>query len=95
MTSAPDRQDIIALITEAVDAGAREGVACSELGLHPQTYQRRQGADGEVMQDLRPLAERPSPANRLSEDERDQIVDSCNAAEFASLTAQRDCPKTA
>ena len=52
MTSAPDRQDIIALITEAVDAGAREGVACSELGLHPRTYQRWQGADGEVMQDL-------------------------------------------
>ena len=46
MTSAPDRQDIISLITEAVDAGVREGVACSELGLHPRTYQRWQGADG-------------------------------------------------
>ena len=40
MTSAPDRQDIVALITEAVDAGAREGVACSELGLHRRTHQR-------------------------------------------------------
>ena len=37
------------------------------------------------MQDLRPLAERPSPANRLSEDERNQIVATCNSAEFASL----------
>jgi hypothetical protein len=74
MTSAPDRQDIVALITEAVDAGARESVACHELSLHPRTYQRWQGSDGEVMQDLRPLAERPSPVNRLSEDERDQKI---------------------
>jgi hypothetical protein len=41
MTSAPDRQDIIALITEAVDAGARESVACHELSLHPRTYRKR------------------------------------------------------
>ncbi len=68
MTSAPDRQDIVALITEAVDAGAREGAACSEVGRHTRTYQRRQGADGEFTQDLCPLAERPSPANSLSED---------------------------
>ena len=95
MTSAPDRQDIIALITEAVDAGAREGVACSELGLHPRTYQRWQGADGEIMQDLRPLAERPRPANSLSEDERDQIVATCNAAEFASLPPSQIVPRLA
>lgn len=95
MTSAPDRQDIVALITEAVDAGVREGVACAELGLHPRTYQRWQGADGEVMQDLRPLAKRPSPANRLSEDERDQIVATCNAAEFASLPPSQIVPRLA
>jgi hypothetical protein len=35
------------------------------------------------MQDLRPLAERPSPANRLIEDERDQIVATSNVPEFA------------
>ncbi len=74
MTSAPDRQEIVALVTEAVDAGAREGAACSELSLNPRTYQRWQGVDGKVTEDRRPLAERPSPANRLSEDERDQIV---------------------
>ena len=95
MTSAPDRQDIVALITEAVDAGARESVACHELSLHPRTYQRWQGSDGEVMQDLRPLAERPSPVNRLSEDERDQIVATCNAAEFASLPPSQIVPRLA
>ena len=95
MTSAPDRQDIVALITEAVDAGARESVACRELRLHPRTYQRWQGADGEVKQDLRPLAERPSPANRLSEDERDQIVATCSTAEFASLPPSQIVPRLA
>jgi putative transposase len=95
MTSAPDCLEIVALITEAVDTGAREGLAYSELGLHPRTYQRWRGADGEVMQDLRPLAERPSPANRLTEDERDQIVATCNAAEFASLPPSQIVPRLA
>ena len=95
MTSAPDRQDIVALITEAVDAGARESVACHELSLHPRTYQRWQGVDGKVTEDRRPLAERPSPANRLSEDERDQIVATCNEAEFASLPPSQIVPRLA
>jgi transposase InsO family protein len=47
------------------------------------------------MQDLRPLAERPSPVNRLSEDERDQIVATCNAAEFASLPPSQIVPRLA
>ena len=60
MTSAADRQEIVALIAEAVDGGAREGVACAELGLHPRTYQRWQGVAGEVMEERRQLAERPA-----------------------------------
>jgi putative transposase len=95
MTSAPDRQDIIALITETVDAGARQSVACHEQSLNPRTYQRWRGADGEVIQDLRPLAERQSPANRLSEDERDQIVATCNEAELASLPPSQIVPRLA
>ena len=47
------------------------------------------------MQDLRPLAETPSPANRLSDDERDQIVATCNAAEFASLPPSQIVPRLA
>ena len=33
MTSAPDRKEIVALIDEAVAAGARQRPACQELGL--------------------------------------------------------------
>ena len=47
------------------------------------------------MQDLRPLAETPSPANRLSDDERDQIVATCNGAEFASLPPSQIVPRLA
>ena len=69
MTSAPDRKDIIALIDEAVAAGARQRPACQELGLSPRTLQRCKGPGG-VREDARPGAERPAPVNRLSEDER-------------------------
>lgn len=95
MTSAPDRQEIVALINEAVDAGARKVSACAELGLHIRTCQRWKGADGEVAEDRRPLAERSTPANRLSQDERDQIVTTCNAAEFASLPPSQIVPRLA
>jgi len=33
------------------------------------------------------LAERPVPTNRLTEAERDRIVDSCISPQFASLPA--------
>ena len=31
MTSTPDRRDIVALIDNAMSAGARQAVACAEL----------------------------------------------------------------
>jgi transposase InsO family protein len=95
MTPAPDRHEVVALIEEAVGAGARQATVCAALGLHIRTCQRWKGADGEVTEDRRPLAERPTPANRLSEDERDQIVATCNAAEFASLPPSQIVPRLA
>jgi transposase InsO family protein len=41
------------------------------------------------------LAERPVPANRLTEWERDRIVDTCNAPRFASLPPSQIVPKLA
>jgi putative transposase len=85
MASAPDRQEIAAFVATATAAGARQSAACAEIGLSPRTLQRRKEPTGGICGDRRPSAERPTPANKLSEEERDRIVATCNAPQFASL----------
>lgn len=95
MTSALDRQDIVALIDEATAAGARQSAACAELNLSARTLQRWKDTEGGIREDRRPFAERPAPANRLSEEERDLIVVTCAAPEFASLPPSQIVPRLA
>lgn len=92
MTSAQDRMEIVALIDKAVASGARQFKACAELGLHARTFQRWTSPDGEVREDRRPTAARPAPTNRLTQEERDVIVDTCNGPEFASLPPSQIVP---
>lgn len=92
MTSAADRREIVALIDEATEAGARRTAACAELGLSARTLQRWTSEDGDVGADLRPTAERPAPANKLSDAERDRIVATCASPEFASLPPSQIVP---
>ena len=84
-----------ALIDNALSAGARQAVACAELGLSERTLQRWTGPEGTVHDDCRPLAEHPEPTSNLSEEERDRIVATCNAPEFASLPPNRIVPRLA
>ena len=95
MTSAPDREEIVALALEAMAAGARQVAVCAELGLDARTPQRWKTPEGEVRADRRPLAERPVPANRLTEAERDRIVDTCNSPKFSSLPPSQIVPRLA
>lgn len=95
MTSAPDRQEIAALIAAATEAGARPSAACAEIGLSPRTLRRWRDPDGDIHEDRRPFAERPAPANKLSEEERDHIVATCNVPEFASLPPSQIVPRLA
>ena len=95
MTSAPDRQEMVALVAEAMAAGARQSKACAELGLDARTLQRWRTPDGEVRLDRRPFAERPVAANRLTEAERDRIVATCNSPPFASLPPSQIVPRLA
>ena len=95
MTSAPDRREMVALVDEAVAAGARQAAACAELDLDARTFQRWKCPDGGVREDRRPVAERPVPANRLTEAERDRIVATCNTPEFASLPPSQIVPRLA
>jgi hypothetical protein len=95
MTSAPDRREMVALVDEAVAAGARQAAACAELDLDARNFQRWKCPDGGVREDRRPVAERPVPAKLLTEAERDRIVATCNAPEFASLPPSQIVPRLA
>jgi putative transposase len=92
MTSASDRGEIIALVEEAMAAGARQASACAELGLDPRTVQRWRASDGAVREDLRPITPRPSPASKLSEEECERIAASSQQRGFCKPSAQPDRP---
>ena len=95
MTSATDRHEILVLVEAAVGDGARRAAACAELGLHPRTLGRWRDPEGGLREDRRPIAERPIPANRLSEVERQRILETCSLPEFASQPPSQIVPRLA
>lgn len=68
-----DREMAVKLIAEALARGAALYKVCRELGITAGTYQRWTEGGG-IKTDGRPNAVRPKPLNKLSEDERDEIV---------------------
>ena len=94
MISAPDRRRAVELIDEAVSAGASTEKACKELEISLRTYQRWTQGDG-VKSDARPQAARPAPANKLSAEERQQIVEICNREAYRSLPPSQIVPSLA
>ena len=91
MTSLLERQQLITLIDQATDKGARLHIACSEVGISRRTY-RRWKADKNHLGDKRPIAVRPAPSNKLSDIERQAILDACNEPRFASLPPSQIVP---
>ncbi|WP_422446797.1 MULTISPECIES: hypothetical protein [unclassified Endozoicomonas] len=72
-------------------AGARQSKACEALGLSERTVQRWTREDA-VQADNCKNANRPAPANKLSVEERQAIIDTCNSDRFKSLAPQSDRP---
>ena len=94
MISTPDRQQAVELIAEAHQSGARLKQACQALQISVRTYQRWI-QDGDVKADARPLATRPEPANKLSAEERAQVLAICHQAAYASLPPGQIVPRLA
>jgi putative transposase len=94
MISTPHRQTTVALINEAVTAGARRPKDCISLEISERTL-RRWTKDGQIHADQRPLVPRPEPANKLSPVERAAVLDVCNSEEFASLPPSQIVPQLA
>ncbi len=79
------------LIEEATLAGAREKMACKELGISQRTLQRWR-SDATPLEDQRPFATRPTPRNKLSEEETRAVVEVANQPEFQSLPPSQIVP---
>ena len=86
---------MIGLIDEACNAGARLEAACEILKLSPRTVQRWR-EDGDVKADGRlTVAQERVPANRLSANDRQVILEVVNRPEFASKSPSQIVPALA
>jgi transposase InsO family protein len=77
------------LIDEAVQQGARRARACEQLGVSVRSVQRWQ----HTPQDGRIQAEREAPPNKLSEAQRQAVLEAANRPAYASLTPHQIVPK--
>jgi putative transposase len=87
-----ERQTLMAWLSEACAAGARREAACRAVGLSVRTWQRWQ--QDEAQADGRMTAVH-RPANRLSDSERQRLLEVANAPEFRSLPPSRIVPTLA
>ena len=94
MISPSDRALAVELIQEANRNGARLEKACEELHISVRTYQRWV-EDGDVKVDQRPLAKRPVPKNKLSEEEKTEILRVVKQEEYVDLPPTQIVPKLA
>ena len=94
MTALPQRQQLVADILQAQQAGVRLVNAGEELGISLRTFERWQ-REGQVQADARPHAERPEPCHKLTPEERQQILTLCHAPRFADLPPAQIVPQLA
>ena len=83
---------ILALIDEAVEAGARRAPACAVLGLSVRTVERWRSTD--TSEDRRCGPRRPAP-HRLTEAERTRILATVNSKSFRDLSVRQIVPRLA
>lgn len=92
MNTADVRAKVLALIDEALAAGARLAKACEVLGVAVRTVQRWR-RDG--LEDRRPLARRPCPANALSPQERERALELLCSPKWRDLSPKQVVPRLA
>ncbi len=83
---------IIDHIDKAVDAGARVKKAAAIMGLSARTIIRWRQQNGGMDKRNGPLA---TPANKLSDEQRQQILDISNSVAFRDLSPNQIVPKLA
>lgn len=92
MSTPAQRSTVLMLLEEAVAAGARLVKACEILGIAVRTVQRwRHGG----LEDGRPRAKRPLPANALSPEEREQALALLCSPPWCDLSPKQVVPRLA
>ena len=94
MISASDRKKALELIDETIHAGARLKPSCDELGISIRTHQRW-SENPEAIEDKRPIVDRKPPKNKLSNEERAEVLQIVNNHEYADLVPAQIVPKLA
>ena len=92
--SLAERRQIIAMIDEARDNGARLAEACNTAEIDSSTYRRWQQS-GSVTADQRSVVKRPAPINKLSVQEQKLILLTCDLPSFKSLPPSQIVPTLA
>ena len=93
-----DRQMAIDLIDEAITAGARQHKACEVIEINARTLRRwkKQLFEERELKDRRKaLAASRVPINKLTDEERAQIVETCNLPAYKSLPPSQIVPMLA
>ena len=87
-----EREMVLSLVDEAVHSGARLRSVCHEPGLSVKTIQRwRKPGGGEDGRH----GPRTVPANKLSVEERQEILETVNSAEWRDLSPNQIVPRLA
>lgn len=92
MTDLPQRDQVMALVAEAMVSGASQERACKAISMSERTLQRWQNDKAEGACDRRP-ARVQTPKNRLSELERQRVLEIANSPEFGHLPPCQIVPR--
>lgn len=87
-----ERVEIIELINQARNSGARQEQACEVIGICSKTLQRWEQPDNQ--QDGR-IEAKHTPKNKLSELERQRVINVANEHEYAHMAPSQIVPKLA
>ncbi len=96
MTSLTERTQLIAMVEESLNAGARLSTACDIIDLAPRSYQRWKNdmLSDAPAGDLRP-ARIQTPRNALTPEERQEILSIANSDDYAALSPSQIVPRLA
>lgn len=87
-----EREQILRLIDEAIEAGARQRRCCQVMGLDVRTVQRWRRSGGGEDRRNGPISE---PRNKLCDPERERIVEIAASPEFRDLSPKQIVPRLA
>lgn len=91
MTSLNDREKLMTSVAVSVEGGARKGVACAAIDLQLRTLERW---EAQTLGDMRAIIVK-EPANKLTSDERREVLKLCCSDEFKDMPPNEIIPKMA